>query len=204
MAERKRRADGDDERQCDWMEVVQQETTETLFKRLRSKTSCQDRYSAANPYEFPPDEEEAHRIIAAHWARKEAAAAHAAATDAAANDSKESTWISGKPTNPHTPQGLSKAHHESTLNAGTCGQPSFLRLPDTERELHVYAESWKLTAPVDDPQQQLPPHGLLFGDRTRTDPLRSPRAPVLLGLERQYCQPQPHPWVPHQDSAFFQ
>ncbi|KAL8449542.1 hypothetical protein Emag_003580 [Eimeria magna] len=204
MAERKRRADMDDDRQRHWPEVVPEKAAE-IYKRLRSKASCQDRYFAENPYEFPADEEAAQRIIAAHWARKEAAAAHAAATDATGNGTKESTWISGKLISPptSTSQRRSKSHPEIILNAGTCGLPSFVRLASTEPELHVYTESWKRAPPVDDPLLQLPRHDPVLGGTTRTDPLRSPRAPVLLGLERQYCQPQPHPWVPH-NSDFFQ
>ncbi|KAL8273781.1 hypothetical protein Esti_002255 [Eimeria stiedai] len=161
MTERKRRADMNNEMQRHWREVMPEETTE-ISKRLRLKLSCQDRYSATNPYEFPADEEAAHRIIAAHWARKEVAAAHATTTNATENSRRES------------------------------------RLPRTEPDMHSHTESWKRAVPADDALPQLPRNDPLFGGKACTEPLRSPRVPVLLGLERQYCHPQPHP-----NSEFF-
>ncbi|KAL8431666.1 hypothetical protein ACSSS7_005154 [Eimeria intestinalis] len=198
MAERKRRADSNHETQGERAKVVP-EATAGISKRVRSKASCQDRYLAASPYEFPAEEEAAHRIITAYWAQKEALAAHAAATDATGN-----SRISGTPLTTHsaTSQGGTKSHHEIFLHAGACGVPSFGSLPTTVPDLHNHPECRKRAVPVDDSPERLPLTDPVFRSKACTESLRSARAPVLLGLERHYCQPQPHPWVPPNSEIF--
>ncbi|KAL8439714.1 hypothetical protein Efla_000384 [Eimeria flavescens] len=205
MAERKRRADEGSERESVWQAAaLNPGAALEELKRLRSRSSFQDRYSFPNPYELPAHEEAAHRIIAAHWARTEAAATGASVLSAANKSCKDCCWgfedlgIPPQVSLPATP----KAHAGSLLSrmAGDSFSPSCLA--SSAFGLHSQIKAPSKMPPEGKPAFHTRQREAPFAGKEGTELFRQPHAPVLLGLERQYCQPQTPAWEP-ETSDFF-
>lgn len=206
MKERKRRADTGEEAPGQWSAVTSEETFETI-KRLRSKTTCQGHYSFSDPYEPPFHEEAVHRLISAHWEREEAAAA---ARLTLASDAETSSpykaFLSNQICVPHkavsspTPD---KSCPWTLLYPQADSLPSVCS-PDVKSLSQDHRNPpLKAAVSTGDTTLQTQEIEFLYGGKGRQEAPRPTRAPVLLGLERQYSCPQPRSWGVNSSNIFW-
>lgn len=206
MKERKRRAEAGDSAPGHWSAITAEETSEGI-KRLRSKTTCQGHYSFFDPYEPPSHEEAVHRLICAHWAREEAAAAaRLTLATKAERSSPYNAFLSNQICVPHgavSPSTPDKScpwtlEYPRADSLPSVCSPNLKSLTQDHREPPLKAI---VSAGGSTLQTQKSECG--SGGKDRQEPLRPTRAPVLLGLERQYSRPQPRSWGINTSNIFW-